>query len=48
MRENGFYIALDEHDEFGLAVALVYNPVEDDIQFSITICNYTFAIGYKF
>lgn len=46
--DKGFYIAVNEAEEFGISVSFVYIPQENDIQFSIMIGNLMLAIGYSF
>lgn len=40
MEERGFYFAAEEREEFGISVALVWEPTEKDLQLSIMLGNY--------
>jgi hypothetical protein len=46
--EKGFYFAAEEREEFGISVALVWEPTEKDLQLSIMLGNYMLAVGFTF
>ena len=48
MEERGFYFAAEERKEFGISVALVWEPTEKDLQLSIMLGNYMLAVGFTF
>lgn len=48
MEERGFYFAAEEREEFGISVALVWEPTEKDLQLSIMLGNYMLAVGFTF
>lgn len=39
MEERGFYFTAEEREEFGISVALVWEPTEKDLQLSIMLGN---------
>jgi hypothetical protein len=48
VEESGFYFAAEEREEFGISVALVWEPTEKDLQLSIMLGNYMLAVGFTF